>query len=206
MPNMQLLVCCTEMLKHFILSAFRFMKGPPICAQMLVELFFFIFYMECENNFCCRDGLHSPFRTQTQAVDVLWLEWCFNFAPHSGNWGWQAHRIHMAFPAADHSSVSDVYRCSCGWIFSWIGSTWNKGATRTNFSNRAQSFCILSGVIQTFLLNGPSTSPSDCPIDFQDSWAWGLTINQYYGLLFWHCEYLVRAHLVPWGDRRVHDS
>ncbi len=33
------------------------------------------------------------------------------------------------------------------------------------------TFCILSGVIQTFLLNGPTTSPNDCPIDFQDCWV-----------------------------------
>lgn len=45
-------------------------------------------------------------------------------------------------------------------------------------------FCVVAGVIQTFLLNGPSTNSSDCPTDFQDCWSWGLTINQYYGLLF----------------------
>jgi hypothetical protein len=46
------------------------------------------------------------------------------------------------------------------------------------------TFCILSGVIQTFLLNGPTTNQSGCPIAFDQCWSWGLTINQYYGLLF----------------------
>lgn len=46
------------------------------------------------------------------------------------------------------------------------------------------TFCILAGAIQTFLLNGPSVSPPDCPINFENCWSWGLTINQYYGLLF----------------------
>jgi hypothetical protein len=46
------------------------------------------------------------------------------------------------------------------------------------------TFCIVAGVIQMFLLNGPSTSTSGCQIDFLDCWAWGLTVNQYYGFLF----------------------
>jgi hypothetical protein len=45
-------------------------------------------------------------------------------------------------------------------------------------------FCIVAGVIQTFLLNGPSTNDSDCEISFSQCWSWGLTINGYYGLLF----------------------
>ena len=40
------------------------------------------------------------------------------------------------------------------------------------------------GVIQTFLLNGPTTNDSDCATNFENCWAWGLTINGYYGLLF----------------------
>jgi hypothetical protein len=39
-------------------------------------------------------------------------------------------------------------------------------------------------VIQTFLLNGPSTNDSDCAINFENCWSWGLSINGYYGLLF----------------------
>eukprot|EP01032_Pedospumella_encystans_P033616 gene33616-37989_t len=46
------------------------------------------------------------------------------------------------------------------------------------------AFCVVAGVIQTFLLNGPSTNDSACPTNFQNCWSWGLTINQYYGLLF----------------------
>ncbi len=46
------------------------------------------------------------------------------------------------------------------------------------------TFCIVAGVIQTFLLNGPSTNDADCPISFSECWSWGLTINQYYALLF----------------------
>ena len=45
-------------------------------------------------------------------------------------------------------------------------------------------FCILAGAIQAFLLNGPSTSDPDCDKSFQGCWDWGLTINQYYGLIF----------------------
>lgn len=46
------------------------------------------------------------------------------------------------------------------------------------------SFCVLAGIIQMFLLNGPTTNDSDCPVGFFQCWSWGLTINQYYGLLF----------------------
>ncbi len=46
------------------------------------------------------------------------------------------------------------------------------------------SFCVIAGIIQTFLLNGPSTNESGCEISFQSCWAWGLTINGYFGLLF----------------------
>lgn len=46
------------------------------------------------------------------------------------------------------------------------------------------AFCVVAGIIQTFLLNGPSTNDSDCSVSFSECWAWGLTINQYYGLLF----------------------
>lgn len=46
------------------------------------------------------------------------------------------------------------------------------------------SFSVLAGVLQTFLLNGPATSEDDCDVTFNGCWAWGLTINGYYGLLF----------------------
>lgn len=46
------------------------------------------------------------------------------------------------------------------------------------------AFCVVAGVIQTFLLNGPSTNDSDCSISFTECWSWGLSINAYYGLLF----------------------
>jgi hypothetical protein len=46
------------------------------------------------------------------------------------------------------------------------------------------TFCVVAGVIQTFLLNGPSTNDSGCGISFLECWSWGLTINQYYGLIF----------------------
>jgi hypothetical protein len=46
------------------------------------------------------------------------------------------------------------------------------------------TFCVLAGVIQMFLLNGPTTNDSGCPISTFQCWSWGLTINQYYGLLF----------------------
>jgi len=46
------------------------------------------------------------------------------------------------------------------------------------------TFSVLAGVIQTFLLNGPTTNPSGCEISFSNCWSWGLTVNGYYGLLF----------------------
>ena len=46
------------------------------------------------------------------------------------------------------------------------------------------AFCLIAGLIQTFLLNGPSTNDSDCTESFENCWSWGLNINQYYGLLF----------------------
>lgn len=46
------------------------------------------------------------------------------------------------------------------------------------------TFCIIAGVIQTLLLNGPSTNDPDCQTSFAHCWSWGLSINGYYGLLF----------------------
>jgi hypothetical protein len=45
-------------------------------------------------------------------------------------------------------------------------------------------FCILASVIQTCLLNGPSTNPGDCKITFNECWSWGLSVNEYYWLMF----------------------
>jgi len=39
------------------------------------------------------------------------------------------------------------------------------------------SFSILAGVIQAFLLNGPSTNSSTCEIAWDACWSWGLTSN-----------------------------
>lgn len=46
------------------------------------------------------------------------------------------------------------------------------------------TFCIVAGVIQTFLLNGPDTNDPNCPTNFENCWAWGFTVNQYYACLF----------------------
>jgi hypothetical protein len=46
------------------------------------------------------------------------------------------------------------------------------------------TFCILAGFIQSFLLNGPSTNDSGCEISWDNCWSWGLSINQYYALIF----------------------
>eukprot|EP01035_Chromulina_nebulosa_P018201 gene18201-23863_t len=46
------------------------------------------------------------------------------------------------------------------------------------------SFCMIAGLIQAVLLNGPTTNESGCAISFDNCWSWGLTINQYYALLF----------------------
>lgn len=45
-------------------------------------------------------------------------------------------------------------------------------------------FSMVAGVIQTFLLNGPTTNSSDCEISWKECWAWGLNINSYYALIF----------------------
>jgi hypothetical protein len=46
------------------------------------------------------------------------------------------------------------------------------------------TFCMIAGVIQTFLLNGPGTNASGCDISFENCWSWGLSVNQYYAVLF----------------------
>lgn len=46
------------------------------------------------------------------------------------------------------------------------------------------SCCVLSGLLQTCLLNGPTTNAPGCNISAFECWSWGLTINHYYGLLF----------------------
>jgi hypothetical protein len=46
------------------------------------------------------------------------------------------------------------------------------------------TFSMIAGLIQTFLLNGKSTSPSDCKIGISGCWSFGLTMQGYYGLLF----------------------
>jgi hypothetical protein len=46
------------------------------------------------------------------------------------------------------------------------------------------TFCVVAGLIQSFLLNGPTTNDADCSISFDECWSWGLSINAYYGLLF----------------------
>lgn len=55
------------------------------------------------------------------------------------------------------------------------------------------TFSILAGALQTFLLNGKSTNREGCPIAIDECWSWGLTINQYYAVLF--C--IVAALFVP---------
>ena len=49
---------------------------------------------------------------------------------------------------------------------------------------RIRFFCtILGGLIQAFLVNGPSTNPPNCPIQASSCWAWGLNPQAYYGLI-----------------------
>ena len=43
---------------------------------------------------------------------------------------------------------------------------------------------MAAGFIQAFLVNGPSTNPSTCPISMMHCWSWGLTVSQYYYLIF----------------------
>ena len=46
-------------------------------------------------------------------------------------------------------------------------------------------FCctILGGLIQAFLVNGPTTNPRNCPIQASNCWAWGFNPNEYYGFI-----------------------
>lgn len=46
------------------------------------------------------------------------------------------------------------------------------------------SFSVLAGVIQAVLLNGPTTNEPGCPVSLETCWSFGLTVNQYYGVLF----------------------
>ena len=46
------------------------------------------------------------------------------------------------------------------------------------------SFCVFAGLIQTLLLNGPTTNDPNCKQSLSECWSWGLTINEYYALLF----------------------
>ena len=46
------------------------------------------------------------------------------------------------------------------------------------------AFCVVAGFIQTLLVNGPSTNDSSCTLSWSGCWSWGLTPNQYYGLMF----------------------
>lgn len=44
--------------------------------------------------------------------------------------------------------------------------------------------CICASLIQTLLLNGPTTNPPDAPKGISGCWGWGMNINEYYGLIF----------------------
>lgn len=46
------------------------------------------------------------------------------------------------------------------------------------------SFCVLAGFLQAIFLNGPTTNDSDCEISASGCWEFGVTINQYYAILF----------------------
>lgn len=43
---------------------------------------------------------------------------------------------------------------------------------------------VLTGIFQVTLINGPSTNSSDCQPSWTSCWSWGLTIGQYYFLMF----------------------
>jgi hypothetical protein len=43
---------------------------------------------------------------------------------------------------------------------------------------------VLGGLIQAMLVNGPTTNDSDCKIGIQSCWSWGLTVQEYYALIF----------------------
>jgi MFS family permease len=45
--------------------------------------------------------------------------------------------------------------------------------------------CVFAGAVQSFLLNGSSTNDREgCPVRWNSCWSWGLTMGEYYYLLF----------------------
>ena len=46
------------------------------------------------------------------------------------------------------------------------------------------TFCVVAGVIQTFLTNGPDTNAENCKIAPDHCWKWGFTVPEYYGFMF----------------------
>ena len=75
---------------------------------------------------------------------------------------------------------ADAYSVELGKLESPI----DRGRILVTGQSILYMFCGIAGIIQTFCLNGPTTNHSDCQISLSGCWSWGLTVNQYYGLLF----------------------
>ena len=58
-----------------------------------------------------------------------------------------------------------------------------RGMVLANGQRIRFAFTVLGGLIQSVLVNGPSTNDSDCDIGIENCWAWGLTVGQYYMLI-----------------------
>jgi hypothetical protein len=59
-----------------------------------------------------------------------------------------------------------------------------RGMVLSNGQKYRFAFTVLGGFIQAVLVNGPTTNDSDCNIAIQSCWSWGLTVQQYYALIF----------------------
>lgn len=58
-----------------------------------------------------------------------------------------------------------------------------RGMVLANGQRIRFAFTVLGGLIQSVLVNGPSTNDSDCDIGVEDCWSWGLNVGQYYTLI-----------------------
>eukprot|EP00607_Mallomonas_marina_P007861 CAMPEP_0182419474 /NCGR_PEP_ID=MMETSP1167-20130531/3928_1 /TAXON_ID=2988 /ORGANISM="Mallomonas Sp, Strain CCMP3275" /LENGTH=404 /DNA_ID=CAMNT_0024594427 /DNA_START=611 /DNA_END=1825 /DNA_ORIENTATION=- len=50
---------------------------------------------------------------------------------------------------------------------------------------------VFAAFIQTVLVNGPETNAPDCEVGWSSCWKFGLTVRQYYGLIFLLCAILL---------------
>jgi len=126
----------------------------------------------------------STFRFEKEAVHAVWLGRSSGPSA-SPDIHLQHHEPHCV---VSQSNGGERFRYAqwrpFRWLLRGVGTDGTFREARTDTRYIRFSFCVIAGFIQTFLLNGPSTNESGCEISFQSCWAWGLTINGYFGLLF----------------------